>query len=78
MDGLELAARFSAAPNALGLCGPKGFRLSAKRQLAAQLKRFLAPYTYLSLIADANGLEPFDYDVTEAFWLGNRLLERVK
>ncbi len=78
MDGLELAARFSAAPNALGLCGPKGFQMSAKRQLAAQLKRFLAPYTYLSLIAGANGLEPFDTEVVEAFWLGNKLLDAVK
>ncbi len=78
MEGIEFAARFSAAPNSLGLCGPKGFQLSNKRQLAVQLKRFLAPYTYLSLIADANGLEPFDYDVAEAFWLGNKLLDRVK
>lgn len=78
MEGIDLAARFSSAPNSLGLCGPKGFSADDRKRLKAQLKRFLAPYAYLSLIANANGLKPFDYDVVEAFWLGNRLLRNVE
>lgn len=78
MEGLELAARFSAAPNALGLCGPKKFEAASRPALLRTMKKFRAPYTYLSLIAEANGLEPFDYEVAEAFWLGNHLLEQVK
>ena len=78
MEGLELAARFSAAPNALGLCGPKKFEAASRAALLRTMKRFRAPYAYLSLIAQASGLEPFDFEVVEAFWLGNRLLERVE
>ncbi len=78
MEGLELAARFSHAPNSLGLCGPKGFDVGNKRLLLSQMKKFRAPYAYLQLIAKANGKKPFDFDVVEAFWLGNNLLEKVK
>ena len=78
MEGLELAARFSSAPNSLGLCGPKGFDSQDKKRLLAQMKKFTAPYAYLSLIAKANNKNPFDYDVVEAFWIGNELLDNVK
>lgn len=78
MEGLELAARFSAAPNALGLCGPKKFEAASRPALLRTMKKFRAPYAYLSLIAEANGLKPFDYEVAEAFWLGNNLLEQVR
>ncbi|MCL6088882.1 MAG: DUF6390 family protein [Candidatus Marsarchaeota archaeon] len=77
MQGIELAASFSLPPNQLGLCGPKKTAWGNPRKLAVALKKFRAPYSYLSLIADANGLEPFDYDVVEAFWLGNKLLEGI-
>ncbi len=76
-SGLALAASFSLPPNQLGLCGPKKTAWGNPRKLAVALKKFRAPYSYLSLIADANGLEPFDYDVVEAFWLGNKLLEGI-
>jgi hypothetical protein len=78
MEGIKLAARFSAAPNSLGLCGPKGFDAFDKRRLGAQMRKFRAPYAYLQLIAKANKRNPFDYDVVEAFWLGNSLLDKVK
>jgi len=77
MEGLELAALFSSAPNALGLCGPSGFDTSDKKRLLSQMKKFRAPYAYLSLIAKANNRKPFDYGVVEAFWLGNDLLANV-
>lgn len=78
MEGITLAARFSSAPNALGLCGPQGFDSSNKQKLLAQMKKFLAPYSYMQLIAKSNGKKPFDFDVAEAFWIGNSLLDNVK
>lgn len=78
MDGVELAARFSGAPNRLRLCGPKEFNPSCRSSLEAQLRKFRAPYAYLQLIASAAGLKPFDYGVAEAFWIGNKLLETVE
>lgn len=77
MDGLALAARFSLPPNLLGLCGPKKAADTAPAALKATLKKFRAPYAYLSLIAEANGLEPFDYEVVEAFWIGNKKLQGI-
>lgn len=77
MEGLGLAAMFSSAPNALGLCGPDGFDMSDKKRLMSQMKKFRAPYAYMQLIAKANRLLPFDYRVVEAFWLGNSLLNSV-
>ena len=43
-----------------------------------QLQKFNALHPYLSLIANANGMQPFDLEVVEAYWLGNRLLENVE
>lgn len=88
-QALELAARFSCGPNALGLCGPAEFpsfirkwfagdgRKKDAGPLARHMKKFIAPYEYMKIIADANGLAPFDYEVVEAFWLGNKLLDQV-
>ncbi len=78
LDGLELAAAFSLPPNQKGLCGPGKVDWQNKKALEGAMKKFRAPHAYLSLIADANGLEPFDYEVVESFWLGNKLLDRVK
>jgi hypothetical protein len=30
------------------------------------------------MIAESNGRDPFDYEVTEAYWIGNKLLENVE
>jgi len=30
------------------------------------------------MIAESTGKSPFDYDVTEAYWIGNRLLDKVE
>ena len=76
-NGLELAASFSLPPNQKGLCGPGKADWQNKDKLAAILRQFRAPYAYLSLIAEANGMEPFDYETVEAFWIGNKMLDRV-
>jgi hypothetical protein len=86
MNGVSLAARYGFPPNSLGYCG-KGTFASALRgdldgienskTLERELKKFKAHYAYLSLIARENDLEPFDPEVVEAFWIGNKLLENV-
>lgn len=81
MDGLKLAFSFSSPPNQKGLCGPKKLGKkyeNDKRWMKSILKKFYVPYSYLSLIADANGLNPFDYEVVEAFWIGNKMLEGIR
>jgi hypothetical protein len=79
-------ARYAYPPNALGYCGPAdpGALLEAAtgtphdatlRHLAAS---FEGAWPYLQLIAASNHLaDPLDPLVVEAYWVGNRLLERI-
>ncbi len=86
-DGLELAARFSLKPNKLEYCGPARSwsvfldYLQGKENSAlvrARLERFYALFPYLELIAEENKIsDPLGYDVVEAYWIGNKLLENV-
>ncbi len=85
-DGLLLFARYAFMPNRLGFCGGPNerglFEACAAEQsspdLRAWARQFEGAYPYLCLIAQANNLpDPLDYRVVEAYWLGNRLLERV-
>lgn len=89
MEGVELSARAALPPNSFSYCGTTGFRKAlaaylrkknAANRLALQgaLTKFKAHYSYLKLIAGANGKKPFDRQVTEALWIGNSLLEKVK
>ncbi len=80
-------ARYAYGPNRLGYCGPEevqelfeqattGGEDAALRALARQ---FEGAYPYLELIAQSNGIpDPLDGRVVEAYWLGNRLLDRVR
>ena len=84
MDGAALCARFSLATNRLEFCGPsdaapvlyrtvtENVGLTATR---ASLARFEALYPYLEAIGAKHGLDPFDEQVVEAYWIGNELLE---
>jgi hypothetical protein len=86
VDGPLLFARFAYPPNALGYCGPAdsdavlqhaaaGVSDGHLRLLAAG---FAGAWPYLQLIAGANGLvDPLAPAVVEAYWIGNRLLDRV-
>lgn len=85
-DGSLLASYYAFPPNHRGYCGRGGFGGVLRRHmegragisaLRAELSCFKAHHAYLSLIAHANGMEPFDYEVVRAFWTGNRLLEGV-
>jgi hypothetical protein len=45
--------------------------------LRALARDFDGAWPYLELIAHATGKDPLDNDVVEAYWIGNRLLDRV-
>jgi hypothetical protein len=74
-------------PNRLRYCGGDDNRTlleyGAGRVVDAGLTPILRKFTgalpYLRLIAEANGIaDPFDAEVVEAYWIGNRLLDRVE
>jgi hypothetical protein len=84
--GPVLFARYAYPPNALGYCGPADsaalHEYAAGRVsdagLVALARQFAGAWPYLTLIAGANRVpDPLDAAVVEAYWLGNRLLERI-
>ena len=86
LDGAILAARYAYMPNKLRYCGGDAnselfayiANESSDNGLKNLLKEFATMYPYLRLIAESNGiLDPFDYRVVEAYWLGNELLNTV-
>jgi len=84
-SGALLFARYAYPPNALGLCGADvpatlldyGDARASDPGLAELVRTFEGAWPYLALIAEANGLDPLDARVVEAYWVGNRLLSRV-
>ena len=85
--GLRLFARYAYPPNERGSCGPEDhvqlleYTTSglADGGLAQLARTFTGPWPYLTLLAGAAGVDdPFEYDVVEAYWVGNPLLERVR
>jgi hypothetical protein len=79
-------ARFAYPPNALGYCGPAdsaallGHASAGESgpDLAALARQFAGAWPYLELIAASSGRpDPLDVAVVEAYWVGNRLLNRV-
>src|SRR3989344_2401741 len=85
MDGHELAARFSYITNNLRFCGPQVaanqfLEYIAKRNnkdaVEDSLRKFEGLYPYLSVIAQRLGKHFCDYDVVEAYWIGNKYLEQ--
>lgn len=85
-SGPVLFAHFAYPPNVLGYCGPEDHRALLEygatgeedgglRKLA---RGFEGAWPYLELIAAANRIaDPLDARVVEAYWIGNRLLDRV-
>lgn len=83
-DGLDLAIRFSYRVNHLRYCGPKeaeeAFTAYLERKEHPQhvkecLRRFEGLLPYLDAIAKKHHKDLFDYEVIEAYWVGNELLE---
>lgn len=86
LDGALLSARYAFMPNKLRYCGGDDnkelFGYVTEKQsdngLKELLKEFATMYPYLRLIADANKIiDPFNYKVVEAYWIGNDLLNNV-
>ncbi len=88
--GLKIAARFGFRPHYLGLCGPKQARQEKLLQKFLQgkvpavkmgpvFRKFLGAYSYYRLIAKSNKIkDPFDEKVVAAYWIGNKLLNKVR
>ncbi len=83
--GILLHAKHALTPNGLGYCGPdqNGKILDhlhgskAGDDLVSVLSKFEAAYPFIRMIGESTGRDPFDYSVTEAYWIGNSLLDRV-
>ena len=87
VDGPRLFAQFAYPPNELGYCGPDDTRALLEhsatgadgRGLRRLARGFEGAWPYLELIAAENGLtDPLHPAVVEAYWIGNRLLDRVR
>ncbi len=84
MNGVELCCKFSNITNRLNYCGPSHahqcfarFMQSGEgeKEVRELLGKFEGLFPYLQFIAKKHDLEPFDYRVVEAYWLGNELLD---
>lgn len=89
INSLILACKYCFAPNQLGYCGPSGAHrefldfiespsAEEEKKIKGLFRRFYALYPYLALIAEKNNLQAFDEKAVEAYWLGSRLLNKVK
>ena len=90
MSGLRLAAFCGFYPHKLGFCGlqensTKKTLLSylsgekiPEQKIRKILETFKGAFSYYKLIAKSNGIEdPFDEKAVKAYWIGNKLLEKV-
>jgi len=85
-DGVARCTRYAFGPNRLHLCGPDMnqevlayINAGASDQgLTNILQGFNTLFPYLKEIARANHIkDPFDSNVVEAYWLGNKLLDTI-
>ncbi|MBI2133400.1 hypothetical protein HYU11_01820 [Candidatus Woesearchaeota archaeon] len=82
-SGVELCSRYSRVPNSLGFCGPSDVQDSFLKCILekecddarSSLAKFEGLYPYLDFISGKHGRDPFDPEVVEAYWLGNKLLD---
>jgi hypothetical protein len=86
MTGPALFVRYAFAPNRLGYCGPAdadalleyGALGRADNGFRALARQFEGAWPQLRRIAAATGTaDPLDREVVEAYWIGNRLLDRA-
>ena len=83
--GILFHAKHAFMPNTLGYCGPDERGLIKEGledgipgdSVVRTLERFEAAYPFLKLIARNTGRQVFDYEVPEAYWIGNSLLDRI-
>jgi len=83
-NGLQLLARFSLTPNKLGLCGQANIdtkiidciKTGKCEGLLSHLEGFKTQLPYLKTLAQVTDKNYLDYEVIEAYWLGNDLLDQ--
>lgn len=83
---LQLAARFALPPNSLGYCGketaPQRFNSCVINgectHVDEELSKFIVLHPYLKTIGQLTNKNTFDYEVVEAYCLGNDLLKNIK
>ncbi len=86
LAALQLSARFSLAPNALGYCGRNSaqekfkecIRLGECSGIKEEITKFIVLHPYLETLAAITKHDKYDYQVVEAFWLGNKFLEKAQ
>jgi hypothetical protein len=86
IEGELLHAKHALQPNSLGYCGPDEnakilehlHASSVSEGLTSTLMKFEAAYPFVRMIAKSTGRQPFDKEVTEAYWIGNSLLDKVQ
>ncbi|MFF0342767.1 DUF6390 family protein [Kribbella sp. NPDC004875] len=86
-SGAVLFVRYALAPNRLGYCGPADSDMFFQYGVHGRVdpgfgrlaRQFEGAWPQLSLIAASTGTsEPLDREVVEAYWVGNRLLDRIR
>lgn len=86
LNGAVLSARHSFMPNRLGYCGPDENEIlleaciqnKPSKKLVEVLRGFHGAFPYLRFLAEHNmSGDPFDYKVSEAYWIGNDLLGEI-
>jgi hypothetical protein len=86
VPGPTMFVRYAFPPNYHGSCGPPDsqslFEYGSRQVVDAGLRdlarQFSGAWPYLRLIASATGVaDPLHRRVVEAYWVGNRLLDRV-
>jgi len=85
-DALQLLSRFAFSPNQLGYCGLDSASQNFTKcvisgncdHVTEEIPHFKGLNPYLKTIAQLTNLDIFDYQVIEAYWLGNELLSQFK
>jgi hypothetical protein len=84
-NGLTYCLRYSYITNKLDFCGPRTNKLLYdaiigkkvdKVKIREIITRFEGLYPYLKFIGEKNKKDFLDYDVVEAYWIGNELLNK--
>lgn len=83
---LQLCSRFALTPNKLGFCGTESAPVKLQncilkgdcKGVESQLRKFIILNPYLQTIGEITNLDPFSYEVIEAYWFGNDLLKICK
>ncbi|MBN1940741.1 MAG: hypothetical protein JW772_01005 [Candidatus Diapherotrites archaeon] len=89
LDALVFCCKYALITNTLGYCGQENahselcdFIRAPSEEKMPRIKElldtFFGLHSYLELIATENSKQAYDFDVVEAYWIGNSLLENIE